>query len=227
MFVFHCGNTSAELIRNTLPAHSCSLPPSGQTCIPEGPDEASGPGLPVLAAGGGGRRVLRAVAAAAPAGRLALPGSRRPARAAEAGPRAHPRRARLHPLRALLSPSRGRGQRVGRREGGQRGPRARARGCSAPRRPQSASPPPTAGPSRGRGAARSEGRLASAPQQHRLQPLFPAHPPGCLRYLVSCNCLGQEKKKEILYIYHSLNSFSMSVMWLRDSVESFPDGLEK
>lgn len=78
------------------------LPLLGKTCIPERYDEAFGPGLPVLAPGGGGGSVLGAVAAA-PAVRLALPGSSHPASSPEAGPRAHPRHSCLHPLRSLLT----------------------------------------------------------------------------------------------------------------------------
>ena len=77
------------------------LPLLGKTCIPEGYDEAFGPGLPVLAPGGGGGSVLRAVTAT-PAVGLALPGSSHPSSSAEARPRPHPRHSRLHPLRPVL-----------------------------------------------------------------------------------------------------------------------------
>lgn len=176
------------------------LPLLGETCIPERYDEAFGPRLPVLTPGGGGRGVLRTVAAAQAFG-LALPGSSHTSRAPEAGPRAHPRHACLHPLRSLLTSASS--------ESAEEGGEGKPKGFCVtvpPTQPQNAAYHRSLTPKNNKSLDSRvlSGALLSFRNLSNTGCIFPCARPLPYpmhfvypRYLVSCKCIIGQKK----YIY--------------------------
>lgn len=222
MLGFYLGKIyqSAAIIQNSLPTPLWfSLPLLGKTCIPEGYDEASGPGLPVLAQRQPGTRRVLCMSLPPRPSASALQAAAIPPLCWGFGPRPRSRDPRLHPLRPVLM---FRKPQTVEAIGGNRGKAKKGFSNSSV---QVAVPHPacrmqhtTRALTFQRKSLRFQSVFRGAPvisesEQHKL--CLPLSSPArriqfvYLKYWVSCKCVLSEKNIYV-HVYHSPDSFPWS-----------------